>query len=171
MPATEIQSAMGKLGIPIAKEENQDHKKDAGKVSSNLASDRLQAMLALGTSSGMLKIFNLKGYELEVYDAHDDEIIWVAFVPNQGLLVSIDVTNMLKLWSLEDLSNCEIQIQIPHPGNCRVSCLYVPSFLTSQPLNHKHFFIGMEQGDIYVFDLEARTFSGFRIEFSKLFSS
>ena len=65
-------------------------------------------MLALGTSSGTLKIFSLKGYELEVYDAHDDEISWVAFVPNQGLLVSIDVTNMLKLWDLEDLSNCEI---------------------------------------------------------------
>ena len=65
-------------------------------------------MLALGTSSGMLKIFSLKGYELEIYDAHDDEILWVGFVPNQGLLVSIDVTNMLKLWDLEDLSNCEI---------------------------------------------------------------
>ena len=64
-------------------------------------------MLALGTSSGMLKIFSLKGYELEIYDAHDDEILWVAFVPNQGLLVSIDVTNMLKLWDLE--SSKELQ--------------------------------------------------------------
>ena len=65
-------------------------------------------MLALGTTAGVIKIFSLKGYELEIYDAHDEEISWVAFVPNQGLLVSIDVTNMLKVWSLEDLSNCEV---------------------------------------------------------------
>ena len=47
-------------------------------------------MFALGTSSGMLKFFSLKGYEIEVYDAHDDPIIKVGFVPNRGLLVSID---------------------------------------------------------------------------------
>ena len=123
------------LGLPTSNIEQA--KRDSGKVSSNLASDKYQATLAMGTSTGMIKIFSLKGYELEVYDAHDDEIIWVAFVPNKGLLVSIDVTNMLKLWDLKDLSNCEIQIQIPHPGNSRVSCLYVPSFLTTQPLNHK----------------------------------
>lgn len=64
--------------------------KDGGKVSSNLAQDRYQSMFALGTSSGMLKLFSLKGYEIEVYDAHDDPIIKVGFVPNRGLLVSID---------------------------------------------------------------------------------
>lgn len=150
--------------------ENDNHKKDAGKVSSNLASDRLQAMLALGTNAGMLKIFSLKGYELDIYDAHDDEIRHVGFVPNQGKLVSIDVTNMLKLWDLNDLSDCEVAIQIPHPGNSKVSCLYIPTHITSQPLNHNHFFIGMEQGDIYVFDITQRTFSPYMIKFKTFFS-
>ena len=122
--------ATASLGLPTNNSEPVI-KRDSGKVSSNLASDKYQAMLAMGTSTGMIKIFSLKGYELEVYDAHDDEIIWVAFVPNKGLLVSIDVTNILKLWDLKDLSNCEIQISIPHKGVSRVSCLYVPTFLTS----------------------------------------
>ena len=82
--------------------------KDAGKVSSNLAMDRYQSMLAMGTSTGILKIFSLKGYEQEIYDAHDYEICHIAFVPNCGLLVSIDITNMLKLWDLEDLDDCEV---------------------------------------------------------------
>ena len=84
--------------------------KDAGKVSSNLATDRYQSMLAMGTSTGIIKIFSLKGYEQEIYDAHDYEICHVAFVPNEGLLVSIDVTNMLKLWDMEDLDDCEVQL-------------------------------------------------------------
>ena len=37
--------------------------KDAGKVSSNLATDHYQSMLAMGTSTGIIKIFSLKGYE------------------------------------------------------------------------------------------------------------
>ena len=49
--------------------------KDAGKVSSNLAIDRYQSMLAMGTSTGIIKIFSLKGYEQEIYDAHDYEIL------------------------------------------------------------------------------------------------
>jgi hypothetical protein len=89
-------------------------------------------MFALGTSSGMLKIFSLKGYELEVHDAHDHAIIKVGLFPNKGLLVSIDFNNILKLWRLEDLDDCEIQIKIPHPNfPSRVSCLYIPSFITS----------------------------------------
>lgn len=56
--------------------------KDAGKISSNLASDRYQQILAMGTSTGIIKIFSLKGYEQEIYDAHDHEISLVAFVPN-----------------------------------------------------------------------------------------
>ena len=50
-----------------------------------------------------------------------------------------------------------------------MSCLYVPNFITSQPLNHDHFFIGMDQGDIYVFDLNARTFCPYKIEYKALF--
>ena len=89
-------------------------------------------MFALGTSTGMLKLFSLKGYELEVYDAHDDEILKVGFVPNKGLLVSIDSSNILKLWLLSDLDDCEIEIKIPHMNSpsC-VSCLYIPQYITS----------------------------------------
>ena len=50
-----------------------------------------------------------------------------------------------------------------------MSCLYIPNFITSQPLNHDHFFIGMEQGAIYVFDLKTSNFTSYIIEFEKLF--
>jgi hypothetical protein len=37
-----------------------------GRIKSNLASDFYQSMLAVGTSDGQLKIWNLKGYEQEI---------------------------------------------------------------------------------------------------------
>ena len=128
-------------------------------------------MLAMGTSTGIIKIFSLKGYEQEIYDAHDHEICLVGFVPNKGLLVSIDVTNVLKLWDMEEgLDDCEVQICVPHPDpdNCKVSCLYIPAFLTNIQENHRHIFIGMESGSIYVFDTEAKTFADYVIDFKEL---
>ena len=37
-----------------------------GRIKSNLACDRYQSMLAVGTSDGLIKLFNLKGYEQEI---------------------------------------------------------------------------------------------------------
>ena len=142
--------------------------KDSGKISSNLASDRYQGMLAMGTSTGILKIFSLKGYEQEIYDAHDHEINHVAFVPNQGLLISIDISNLLKLWDMEDLDDCEVQCMVPKPNpqTYKVSCLYVPHFITNRPENHRHVFVGLDQGDIKIFDLQTKMFSVYCITFS-----
>ena len=77
---------------------------------------------------------------------------------------------MLKLWDMEDLDDCEVQIQVPHPDQARekVSCLYIPPFLTNKPENHRHIFIGMEQGNIYVFDVETKKFVNYIITFNKL---
>jgi hypothetical protein len=36
-------------------------------------------------------------------------------------------------------------------------------------MNHDHFFIGMSDGDIYVFDLTVKTFSKFKVDYKLLF--
>lgn len=38
--------------------------------------------MAYGTSSKVIKIISLKGYEFEIYEAHDASIRFLAFVPN-----------------------------------------------------------------------------------------
>ena len=47
----------------------------SGRIRSNLASDLYQAMLAVGTADGQLKLWNLKGYEQEIDQAHLHPII------------------------------------------------------------------------------------------------
>ena len=52
----------------------------------------------------MIKLFSLKGYEYELYDAHPSNIRFVTFIPNQGYMASIDDTNEIRLWNLRDLT-------------------------------------------------------------------
>ena len=51
----------------------------------------------------MIKIFSLKGYEHEIYDAHSCEIKFVAFQPNKGFLAAIDELNSISVWDLSNL--------------------------------------------------------------------
>jgi hypothetical protein len=65
-------------------------------ITSNLAYDKYQGLLAYGTKTGHIKMFSLKGYEQEVYHAHDNvPILFVLFVPSSLLLFSIDAKNRL----------------------------------------------------------------------------
>lgn len=51
-------------------------------ISSNLAFDKYQGLLAYGTKSGDIKMFSLKGYEQEIYGAHEGcPILHILFVP------------------------------------------------------------------------------------------
>jgi hypothetical protein len=72
-------------------------------------------MLALGLSSGSIKIMSLKGYEQEIYRAHESEVKRLAFIPNKGFLISVDDCLNLKLWNLQDLEECDTKIKIPEP--------------------------------------------------------
>ena len=49
-----------------------------------------------------------------------------------------------------------------------MTCLYVPPFLTNKPENHDHIFIGMELGDIYIFDLLTHNFGKYCIVYKNL---
>ena len=45
----------------------------------------------------------------------------------------------------------------------KVSCLYIAPFLTSDPDNHQHVFVGMNSGNIHIFDIESLEFTNFTI--------
>ena len=52
---------------------------------------------------------------------------------------------------------------IDNPDHDRVSCLYCPPFLTSDPGDHQHIFIGMNSGNIHIFDIQKLEFTNFTI--------
>ena len=63
---------------------------ESEEITSNLAFDKYQGLLAYGTSAGHIKLFSLKGMEEEIFCAHQDPIEHVLFVPSKLLLFSID---------------------------------------------------------------------------------
>ena len=52
-------------------------------ITSNLAYDKYQGLMAYGTKDGHIKLFSLKGYEQEVFNAHDNiPVMFVTFAPS-----------------------------------------------------------------------------------------
>jgi len=51
----------------------------------------------------MIKIFNLKGYESELYEAHSCEVKHATFIPNGGILCAVDALHRLSTWDLKTM--------------------------------------------------------------------
>ncbi len=84
----------------------------------------------------MIKIMNLKGYEYELYEAHESGVRELAFIPNQGILISVDSLNELAVWNLRELDEEPFRTKIPVAGKVLCNQLYAPSFISNEPDNH-----------------------------------
>lgn len=150
-------------------------------ITSNLAFDKYQGLLAYGTAHGSIKIFQLKGLEKEILGAHGScPIEFLQFVPRKLLLVAIDAENRLFCHDLSDDidedSNFNGLMRNDDDGDFKivddiesdkVSQLYMAPFLTSEEQNHKHLFIGMTSGSVHIFDVDKQDFTNFTIRNKK----
>ena len=69
-------------------------------ATSALAHDRYQGLFAYATKDRTIKIISLKGYEFEIYEAHQASIRAMCFVQQQGILVSVDDENVVAVWNI-----------------------------------------------------------------------
>ncbi|CDW73878.1 syntaxin-binding protein 5-like [Stylonychia lemnae] len=138
-------------------------------ISTNLAYDKYQGLLAYGTNYNMIKIISLKGYEYEIYEAHQSGIKRLEFVPNQGILISADDKNIIRQWNLRDLRSPPFECQIQEKGSQVVTCIHTAQFLTNEPDNHGFVFIGLSNGNIYTYDVEIGALSSLVIRYKILF--
>ena len=129
------------------------------KITTNLAYDKYQGLLAYGTQTKIIKIVSLKGYEYEIYEAHESSIRFITFVPNRGILISIDDSNEIGIWDLKDLSQDPVRVRVPsdeqtsgRPRRYISTALYTPTFLSNEVKNHGNIFIAMSNGSIFVLD-------------------
>ena len=144
-------------------------------ASSTLAHDKYQGLLAYGTKDRTIKVVSLKGYEFEIYDAHEANIRAICFVPQQGVLLSVDDDNAVAVWDLKNLGVApEVRVEIPldeekeEEGNI-VTALYAPQFLSNEPDNHRFVFCAMSSGNIYILDWKTGVFSPNVINYSQMY--
>jgi hypothetical protein len=140
-------------------------------ITSNLAYDKYQGLLAYGTSAGHIKMYSLKGLEEEIFSAHQDPIEFLLFVPRKLLLFSIDSKNRLSYRDLADNANPDapeyaaaVYQYVDSIGNDKVTCLYTAPFMTSDDQNHNHIFIGMRSGNVHIYDLNKKSFTNYSIK-------
>ena len=140
------------------------------RITTNMAYDKYQGLLAYGTSTKIIKVFSLKGYEFEIYDAHEASLRALTFIPNQGVLVSVDDNNEVAVWDLTDLENEPTRAVIPIEEGMRVApvttTLYAPSFLSNEPANHNSVYLALSDGSIYIFDYSTGQFSPLVIKYA-----
>ena len=114
-------------------------------ITSNMAYDKYQGIIAYGTANGNIKIFQLKGLEKEIIGAHGTTPVeFVLLVPRKLLLFAIDANNRL---SWHDFSDLDVDSSFNHLLNNddegifqsvddiehdKVSQLYMSPFLTSE---------------------------------------
>lgn len=122
----------------------------------------------------MIKLWSLKGYESELIDGHEDSVRGVVFVPNQGVMVSIDDGNEVAVWNLKGLDEEPVRLQVPVEETKRApvsTLLYCPTFLSSEPKNHHSVFIAMSDASVYVLNWHLGHFSPVVIHYYQMFTN
>lgn len=98
--------------------------------------------------------------ETEIVEAHECEVVQVCFWQTSsyevGTLLSIDSRNLMKQWDLTGPTPSCIKSTQLKETEAFCSCLTTPGFLSSDPANHDHAFIGMSSGDLYFYALRER---------------
>ncbi|XP_072044717.1 LLGL scribble cell polarity complex component 2-like [Amphiura filiformis] len=116
-----------------------------------LAYDHVLKLIAIGTESGVIKIYGTPGVEfLGVHDG--DSPVWqLFFLPNQGRVISLLQDNSLHLWEinivdgsycLEEVKSYALEGRLKKISVC---CLSADS---------KLLYLGTEGGNIYLLDVD-----------------
>ena len=144
-------------------------------ITTNMALDRHQALLAFATQHNIIKIVSLNSRpvvsftEFEIYQAHDHSIRLLAFVANEGILVSIDEHNLIKNWSMKDLKEPPQECQIPNEKAASACSVYSPGYLTNEPENHGYVFFGLTNGNVYIYNAIENQIEPVVIKYKMLF--
>lgn len=119
---------------------------------SALAWDPKLRLMAIGTRTGLVRIYGTPG--VEFYGQHDSEctVIKLFFLPNQGILITLCDDNTLHLWeinikggkwAMEEMKSCSLEGRFKKISSC---CLQSSG---------EHLLIGTEGGNIYLLDVKS----------------
>lgn len=119
---------------------------------SSLAWDPKLQLMAIGTRSGVIKVYGNPGVELCGQHQHDCTVVQLFSLPNQGRFISLCDDNSLHLWEinmkegrmvLEEVKSCSLEGRLKKISTC---CLQSSG---------EHLLIGTEGGNIYLLDIRS----------------
>ncbi|KAE8741158.1 hypothetical protein FOCC_FOCC013321 [Frankliniella occidentalis] len=115
---------------------------------SALAWDPDLRLMAIGTSSGAIKVVGNPGVEFYgQHQSNESPVTRIIFLPNQGRLVTLCDDNSLHLWEINGSSLEEVKSQALEGKLKKISALCLESA-------GKNLLLGTEGGNIYLLSLE-----------------
>ncbi|XP_050703857.1 syntaxin-binding protein 5-like [Eriocheir sinensis] len=123
-----------------------------------IAFDPIQRILAVGTKQGSIRIIGRPGVDVHVKHEGDPAVVCLAFLINEGGLVSATGDDSLHLWNIQQKTP-----QIVHSLKFqreRITTLHLP-------FQSRWLYLGTERGNIHIVNIESFTLSGYTINWNK----
>ncbi|XP_034242860.1 lethal(2) giant larvae protein homolog 1 isoform X2 [Thrips palmi] len=115
---------------------------------SALAWDPTLRLMAIGTSSGAIKVVGNPGVEFYgQHQSNESPVTNIVFLPSQGRLVTLCDDNSLHLWEVNESSLEEVKSQALEGKLKKISAICLES-------SAKNLLLGTEGGNIYLLSLE-----------------
>jgi len=70
---------------------------------SSMAYDPVNMLLAVGSKHGNIKLYGRNGVETLLPKAHELNVKFIAFIPHEAKMLTIDDSNILFLWDIKGL--------------------------------------------------------------------
>lgn len=124
-----------------------------------LAFDPVQRLLAIGMTTGDIKIFGQPSVELLLRGrcgASDTGVTHMAFVTNRGRLVAAYADDELSAWNYADETGPAVECTLRFRDG--ITCLCVPPLPQAQWM-----FVGTARGNVHVVHIESFAMSGYEI--------
>eukprot|EP00117_Sycon_ciliatum_P037269 scpid41682/ scgid27910/ Syntaxin-binding protein 5-like; Lethal(2) giant larvae protein homolog 4; Tomosyn-2 len=137
-------------------------------MATTLAVDHVQGLIAVGNRSGVIRIFGRPAVEVsvrhEVKDFESCQVLHLAFMPNEGALLSATSDNTLHMW---DLKSKEITVaQSVHFDEESVTAGAITSLCA--PIQSDWIYVGLSSGNVFMVNAKTFQVSGYTIYWNKV---
>uniref|UniRef100_A0A1I8HU96 LLGL domain-containing protein n=1 Tax=Macrostomum lignano TaxID=282301 RepID=A0A1I8HU96_9PLAT len=123
-----------------------------------IAFDPIQKLLAIGTKHGSIRILGQSGVDCNL-SLDKEAIKQLIFIINEGGLISIASNNTISLWTIRQ-KEPTITMQMQFTKREDISHAYLP-------FQSKFIYIGTNQGNVYLLNIESFKVSGYDIKWNK----
>ncbi|RUS90798.1 hypothetical protein EGW08_001417 [Elysia chlorotica] len=122
---------------------------------SAMAYDSKLQLLAIGTKSGVIRIFGTPGFEVSATHEGDVSVTSIFFIPEEGRLITACSDSSLHLWEINNRDGSSVLEEKEMDSG---EALKVKSMSTcSMSSDFSSLFVGTESGNVHVIDVKTLT--------------
>jgi syntaxin-binding protein 5 len=124
----------------------------------SMAFDPIQRLLAIGSRSGVVRIFGRPGVDLELCHEGSVQVLQILFIVNTGKLITACTDDSINLWDIRKKEPELVQSLMMKKERLTVMSL---------EFQDKWLYLGTERGNVYIMNVETFSLSGYSVSWNK----